>query len=143
MNAQTRAGRSPLAVLLLAAGKGTRLGLGKDAPAKVMLECLGEFDESQMPASERAQVEVDMPVSVWIDGQEGTTIVGRVARIYPRSELRNSKNVFIAECEFENNGSSLRPGMEGHARIDCRKRPLGWCLFHKPWGFIKSRLTFW
>lgn len=41
MNAQTGAGRSPLSVLLLAAGKGTRLGLGEDAPAKVLLESLG------------------------------------------------------------------------------------------------------
>ncbi len=39
MNAQT--GGRPLAVLLLAAGKGTRLGLGDAAPPKVMLECLG------------------------------------------------------------------------------------------------------
>jgi bifunctional UDP-N-acetylglucosamine pyrophosphorylase/glucosamine-1-phosphate N-acetyltransferase len=31
----------PLAALLLAAGKGKRLGLGGDAPAKVLLDCLG------------------------------------------------------------------------------------------------------
>jgi bifunctional UDP-N-acetylglucosamine pyrophosphorylase/glucosamine-1-phosphate N-acetyltransferase len=41
MNPADGANRPPLAVLLLAAGKGTRLGLGPSAPPKVMLECLG------------------------------------------------------------------------------------------------------
>ena len=31
----------PLAVAVLAAGNGTRLKLGDDAPPKVLLECLG------------------------------------------------------------------------------------------------------
>lgn len=41
MSAQAAHARRSLAVLLLAAGKGTRLGLGEDAPAKVLLDCLG------------------------------------------------------------------------------------------------------
>lgn len=34
-------GNRPIAVVVLAAGKGTRLGLGEDAPPKVLLDCLG------------------------------------------------------------------------------------------------------
>ena len=37
----------------------------------------------------------------------------------------------------------FRPGMSGSARIDGPKRPLGWNLFHKPWEFLVSRLTWW
>src|SRR5687767_6363527 len=40
MTAEPRA-QSPLAVVVLAAGKGTRLALGADAPPKVLIECLG------------------------------------------------------------------------------------------------------
>lgn len=108
--------------------------IGPLAPVRMQLE---------IPSVDRSQVEAGMPVTVWIVGQEGEAISGAITRIYPRSEMRDSKNVFVAECEFENADLLLRPGMEGHARIDAAKRPLGWCLFHKPWGFIKSRLTFW
>lgn len=41
MSAATNAQASPLAVVVLAAGKGTRLKQGDDAPPKVLVDCLG------------------------------------------------------------------------------------------------------
>jgi biotin carboxyl carrier protein len=99
--------------------------------------------EVEIPAEELAQVEQDMPVTVWIDGQERTPLQGTLTRIYPRSELRNAANVFVAEFEFDNATGRMRPGMKGMARIDGRKRPLGWNLFHKPYDFVSSRLGHW
>ncbi len=99
--------------------------------------------EVEIPAQELAQVEQGMPVTVWIDGQERKPLTGVLTRIYPRSELRNAANVFVAEFEFDNSAGLMRPGMKGTARIDAKKRPLGWNLFHKPYDFVSSRLCNW
>jgi hypothetical protein len=99
--------------------------------------------EVEIPAEELAQIEQGMPVTVWIDGQEQTPLEGKLARIYPRSELRNSANVFVAEFEFDNSSGQVRPGMNGTARIDAHQRPLGWNLFHKPYDYISSRCFNW
>ncbi len=99
--------------------------------------------EVAIPDDEVSQVKVGHPVKIWIDGQEDEPIVGEINQIHPRSETRNADNVFIAEVEFANEDERLRPGMKGSARIDSEKRALGWCLFHKPANWLRSRLTWW
>ena len=99
--------------------------------------------EVAVPSDEIAQVRVGFPAKVWIDGQEDDPIVGEITKIHPRSETRDAQNVFIAELEFANEDERLRPGMKGSVRLDCEKRSLGWCLFHKPINYVRSRLTWW
>ena len=99
--------------------------------------------EVAVPDDEIEHVKVGAMVKVWIDGQEDDPLEGEITKIHPRSETRNGDNVFIAEIQFENQEERLRPGMKGSARIDCQQRPLGWCLFHKPINWMKSRLTWW
>ena len=99
--------------------------------------------EVSIPADEIAYAKTGQRARVWIDGLESESIVGQITRIHPRSQLGDGKNVFIAEVTVENPHERLRPGMHGHARIDCSARPLAWNLFHKPWHFITSRLTWW
>ena len=99
--------------------------------------------EVAIPDDEVSQIKVGHPVKIWIDGQESEPIVGEINQIHPRSETRNADNVFIAEIEFANEDERLRPGMKGSARIDGERRALGWCLFHKPANWLRSRLTWW
>ncbi len=99
--------------------------------------------EIAIPDDEVSQIKVGHPVKIWIDGQESDPIKGEINQIHPRSETRNADNVFIAEIEFANEDERLRPGMKGSARIDGESRPLGWCLFHKPANWLRSRLTWW
>jgi len=97
--------------------------IGQMDPIKVQLA---------VPAEDIAQVSVGDPVTIWIDGQEEQPIEAEIARIQPRSEIRDARNVFVAEIEVDNELERFRPGMKGSVRIDGRKRTLGWTLFHKP-----------
>jgi Barrel-sandwich domain of CusB or HlyD membrane-fusion len=99
--------------------------------------------EIAVPAEEMAQVRAGQSVTVWIRGQEGEPIDGKIERIHPRSETRESKNIFVAEVLFANEDLRLQPGMEGNVRIVCDRRPLAWNIFHKPWNYVRTQLTWW
>ena len=99
--------------------------------------------EIAIPAIEMAHIRENDPVTIWIEGQENEPVRSNINRIYPRSELRDARNVFVAEIEFDNEALQLRPGMKGGVRIDSVEKPLGWVLFHKPMNYLRSRLTWW
>ena len=107
--------------------------IGQMNPIKVQLA---------VPAEDIAQVSVGNPVTIWIDGQEDEPLKAEISRIHPRSEIRDARNVFVAEIEVNNEQERFRPGMKGSVRIDGRKRSLGWTLFHKPVNYLRSRFTF-
>ena len=98
--------------------------------------------ELNVPSEDIAMLETGSSVRIWIEGQNAS-VTAAVERIRPRSELRDGKNVFVAEVGLQDPGQHIRPGMEGYARIDCDPQPLGWNVFHKPWEFCVSRLTWW
>ncbi len=75
----------------------------------------------------------DMDVRVRFDAYPDSSWVGSIKKINPKSEIRENRNVFIAELEFDNPDGRLRPGMRGQAVIQAGSRPLGWIVFHKPW----------
>ncbi len=95
----------------------------------------------EIPADEIAQISVGNNVVVWIDGHANQPIKGSIQRIFPRSETRGAKNVFIAEFELDQSEFTFRPGMQGSARIDGARHSLAWNLFHKPYEYLKSRLS--
>ncbi len=99
--------------------------------------------EILVPADDIPHVRVGMPVTIWIRGLESRPVRGTILRIRPRSELHDSRNVFVAEIETDNEELQLQPGMEGDVRIDCDRHALGWNLFHKPWEYAVSRLSWW
>ncbi len=66
---------------------------------------------------EVARITVGQKVALRFDAHPGETIIGRLSRIHPRSELRESQNVFVGEVTIENANVILRPGMKGAARI--------------------------
>ena len=80
-----------------------------------------------------AQVEVGQKTAVKLDAYPGLTWNGRIDKIHPRSEIRDAKNVFIAEVSLPEDGQSLRPGMKGTATVATAAHTLLWNLFHKAW----------
>ena len=97
--------------------------------------------EIEIPADDIGHVVIGSHVRVRLQGSN-ELIEGQVNRLHPRSEIRNSTNVFVAEVEFENE-LNLMPGMKGNAKIVCETKSLGWCLFHKPVNQLRSFFAFW
>ena len=79
------------------------------------------------------------PVALRLHAHPLKTYQGTISRIHPRSEDRDSQNVFIAEMEIDNVEQRLRPGMEGRAKIAAGSHRLGWNLFHKAWESLLFR----
>ncbi len=108
---------------------------------------VGSFDpltiEVNIPAEEIAHVRVGMTTKVWVSGYESRPFKAQLTSVSPRSEMRDSRNVFVAQFEIQNDEGLFRPGMNGQVRIDTDAKTLGWNLFHKPWNFMVSRLTWW
>lgn len=94
--------------------------------------------ELSVPEADVGHVVARAGVTVWLDAYPGLRWSGTIGRIHPRSEIRNDRNVFIAEVAFDNPNNKLRPGMNGSARIVGPRRTLGWNLLHKPWAKVRE-----
>lgn len=95
--------------------------------------------EIAIPEEDISYVRTGLPVDVALDAFPGKGYSGVLARIHPRSEIKERKHVFIGEINLENSDGVLRPGMAGRVEIVGASRCLGWILFHKPW----EKLVFW
>ncbi len=85
-----------------------------------------------------------MPVKVRFEAFRERAWRGEVQRIKPEAEIRNNRNVFLVELEFDNLDDRLRPGMKGKANIDAGKKPLAWIIFRKPWYTLLQLMdSFW
>jgi multidrug resistance efflux pump len=96
--------------------------------------------EVVVPDDEVALVAVGQAASVRLDAYPGRVWEGSLERLHPRSEVRDDKNVFIAEVALDNAEALLRPGMEGRAKIVSGPQRLGWILFHEPYYRLASWL---
>ena len=65
----------------------------------------------------------------------------RVARVRPSAEIRNERNVYIAEAEVETDAAWMRPGMEGVARVYVGRRAVWWVTLHGIIDYL--RLNYW
>ena len=86
-----------------------------------------------IPEEEIGYVEQGMQVSLRTDAFPLSAFTGTIKRIHPRSEMRNEQSVFVAELVLDNPDASLRPGMNGTAKVSGQYRLFGWILFHKVW----------
>jgi multidrug efflux pump subunit AcrA (membrane-fusion protein) len=122
---------------------------GQSAPVATgdVLYEIGPLDqlrvEIEVPSGDVPQIREGQRVKVWINGLEGRPIAAQIQQLQPRSELRQDRNVFIAKVTIDNPDKTFRPGMRGTARITGPRRPLAWNLFHKPWEYAVSRMTWW
>ena len=80
-----------------------------------------------------AQVYVGQQVSIRFEGRAGESFLGRLARIHPRSETRDSRNVFIGEVVLDDATNALRPGVQGKARLVVDRESLATGLGKRLW----------
>ncbi len=98
--------------------------------------------ELAVPADEIMNIKQGQSVKFRFDGFGTQTVEGVVSRTRPSTTIRNDQNVFIAEAILNNETGTVRPGMEGNARIFGTNRKLGWCLLHQPWEKIVTAVGF-
>ncbi len=128
--------RSPLAGMVLAGDhaklEGVPLEKGKTlfeiAPLEHMLI------EIEIPEDDVPFVQPGMQAQVRLAAFPLQTFEGKIDRVHPRAELREHKNVFVAEVNCDNSHSQLRPGMRGSARIVSGRRTVAWIWFHKAYA---------
>ena len=89
--------------------------------------------EAEVRDEDVANVAVGQKVAVKLDAYPSTVWKGTIDKIHPRSEIRDSNNVFIAEVRLDQGGEALRPGMKGSATITTTSHTLLWILLHKAW----------
>lgn len=89
--------------------------------------------ELAVPAEDYFHLKIGQAVAVAFDGFDGETFAGSIERVRPRSEVRDGKNVFVAEMEVANPDFKLRPGIQGYAKITGEQHSVAWNMFHKAW----------
>ena len=98
--------------------------------------------EIAIPEDDIQYVSRGFQAGIRLDSYPDVSWQGVLSRIHPRAEIRDNRNVFVAEFTLANPDERLRPGMLGRARIIGPRRPLFWNLFHKPWQWLRFRLGF-
>jgi len=111
----------------------------------------GEVLLTVAPAGEfRLVVEVDeRDIGDVRTGQNGALALGAfahslafsVARVTPMATARDGRNFFEVEGKLGDVSSSLRPGLQGVARIGVGDRVLGWVWTHRTLQW--ARMTLW
>jgi len=95
--------------------------------------------EIAIPEEDIRHVHSEQSLEVVLDALPRQRFESSLARIHPRSEVRENEHVFIGEFDLDNPDERLRPGMRGTAEITTSRHALGWNLFHKPW----EKLLYW
>ncbi len=98
--------------------------------------------EVATPAEDYRHVQAGAVVELRFDGRLNELQTGTLARIRPRSEIREASDVFVAEVEMDNPDHSLRPGQRGSAVVIGSQHPLAWNLFHKASDRVRQWLPF-
>ena len=96
--------------------------------------------EVAVPAADYRHIAVGDSVELRFDGRLSEPVNGKLSRIRPRSEIRDSTDVFVAEVELPNPNDSLRPGQRGSAIVFGPRHPLAWNLFHKAFDQVRRWL---
>jgi biotin carboxyl carrier protein len=117
--------------------EGVTLKLGQSLYEIAPLEAM--VAELAIPEAEIAQVAPGQEVTFWLDAYPGQAWTGKLARLQPRSEVRDSENVFVGELVLDNADALLRPGMNGEAKIRGPRHTLFWIVLHKPWNWLLDR----
>jgi len=126
---------SPIAGIVLSGdlerSQGARVKLGQPlyevGPLDKMVAELAIADE------DISRVSDGDVVTIRFDAYPGADLSAQISKIHPRSEVRQTDNVFIAEAVLDNRDQQLRPGMKGAVTIQGRRQKLAWTLFGRPW----------
>ena len=131
--------RSPISGIVVSGNleriQGAPLSVGEDLFEIAPLHNL--VMEIAIPESDISRVQVGMETRISLDAGQGGSHVAKIARIHPRSEMRDGQSVFVGEAEIENAQDDIRPGMLGQARVAVGKKPAGWILLHRPYEALR------
>ncbi len=115
----------------LAKAEGAPLAIGQSlfeiAPLGEMLV------EVAVPEDQVQYVQSGQEVVLRLDAHADSKWTAHVSKIHPRAEMRDDRNVFIAESVLQDSRGVLRPGMKGRAKLTGPRRTLAWNLFHRPY----------
>jgi biotin carboxyl carrier protein len=100
-------------------------------------EMLVEID---VPDREFSRVRTGMPVAFRMEAYSGWSGDSQVARLYPQSEQRDGKNIFVAEAPVSGAAPDLRPGMRGRAAIEGDRKPIAWIIGHRFVDWVKTAI---
>jgi multidrug resistance efflux pump len=98
--------------------------------------------ELAIPEDEISYVNGTPETCVKLDAYPGRQWSGTILKLHPRAEIRKAQNVFVGELHLDNPDGSLRPGMNGQAKLVGPRRMLAWNLFHKPAEWVSRQLGF-
>jgi biotin carboxyl carrier protein len=102
---------------------------------------LGEMIlELAVPEHQISYVREGQEVTIRLNAYPGEKWEGTIAKIHPKSEIRDNEAAFVAEVRQENVSRRLRPGMRGEAQVASSNRALGWILFHRPLEVVAAKL---
>lgn len=93
--------------------------------------------EIYVDESDVSLVSTGQPVKLRFEGASGTEFKTSLHRIFPRAEIVEGENVYVAEGEIEGDSAALAPGMRGRAQVYDGWRPLAWTLFRKPYLAVR------
>ena len=96
--------------------------------------------EIEVPQDEVAFVRTGMSVDFRFDAFPRKNWSGTISKVHPRAELRLGETVFVANVHLDNKNGTLRPGMNGRAKITVANRSLGWILFHRPASALAQQI---
>ncbi|WP_404307827.1 efflux RND transporter periplasmic adaptor subunit [Neorhodopirellula lusitana] len=96
--------------------------------------------ELWIPESEYHHVRQGMTIQFATHAQPDNKLTGTIARVYPKAELREHDNVFLAEVRATNSDGRLQPGMRGHATVYSDRHTIGWNWLHRPWHAARSAM---
>jgi len=65
----------------------------------------------------------------------------RLLRVRPRAEVREQRNVIVAEAEVDIRAGWMRPGTKGFAKVEVGRRRVCWVALHRMLDYL--RLNFW
>ncbi len=111
--------------------EGARLTLGQTLFETGPLDRM--LVEILVPQDEVDHVKPGQMARIRFDAMPHRHFAAEIERVSPSAETRNQGSVFVAEVSLDNPNGTLRPGMEGRTRVATSRRPILWCLFHKPW----------
>lgn len=96
--------------------------------------------EIDVPDHEFSRVRQSMPVTFRMEAYSGWSGESRIARLYPQSEQRDGRNVFVAEAAVTGTSPDLRPGMRGRASIQGDRKPVAWIISHRLLEWLQTAI---
>jgi biotin carboxyl carrier protein len=96
--------------------------------------------ELEVPQSSIADVRSDLSGVFVSHAEPNRPRPCRIVRIPAAAQVRDNKNVFTVEANVAATGDSLRPGMEGVAKLRIGSRPPWWLMSHRLVDYLRLKL---